>query len=67
MVFKNRQGLIREESFAYQMTREDNFSTIADQVLDGRDGGSDSRIVCDILIVVQRYIQVSPYEHLLSL
>lgn len=51
----------------YQMTRKDDFSTIADQVLDGWDGGSDSCIICDILTVVQWHIQISPNEHLLAL
>ncbi|KVI02347.1 hypothetical protein Ccrd_019323 [Cynara cardunculus var. scolymus] len=59
--------VIEEEKATYQVTGKDNFSTIADEVLDCRNGCSDSCIVCDILTVVQRHIQISPNEHLLSL
>ena len=49
----------------YQMSGEDDFSAIVDQVLDCGNGGTDSRIVSDCLIVIERYIEISSNENLL--
>lgn len=52
---------------AHQMTAENDFSPIADQVLDGGQGGADSGVVGDVKVVVQRDVQIDPYEHPLAL
>lgn len=47
------------------MSGEDDLSTILDQKLDGGNSGSDSSVVSDILVVIERYIEISSDEDLL--
>lgn len=49
------------------MTGEKDFGTIANEVLDGGNGGSNPGVVGDVLIVVEGHIEVSPHEDLLAL
>lgn len=49
------------------MSGEDDLSTFLHQKLDGGNGGSDSSVVGNILIVVERYIEISSDEYLLPL
>lgn len=48
------------------MAREDDFGAVLDEVLDGGNGGADSGVVGDVLVVVERDVEVGPHEHLLS-
>lgn len=49
----------------YQMSGEDDFSTIVDQILDCWNGGTDSGIIGDSLVIIERYIEISSHENLL--
>lgn len=48
------------------MAREDDFGAVFDEVFDGGNGGADSGVVSDVLVVVERDVEVCPHEHLLS-
>lgn len=48
------------------MAREDDFGAVLDEVFDGGNGGADSGVVSDVLVVVERDVEVRPHEHLLS-
>lgn len=49
----------------YQVARKNDFSSILNQMLDGGNSSSDSSIISNVLIIIQRHIQVSSYKHLL--
>lgn len=49
------------------MTGENDFSPIADEILNGGDSSSDPSIISDVLIIVEGHIEVSPHKDLLAL
>lgn len=49
------------------MAGEDDLGTVLDKVLDGGDGGADTGVVGDVLVVVERDVEVGAHEHALPL
>jgi hypothetical protein len=49
------------------MAGKDDFGSILDEVLDGRHGGSNARIISDDQLVIQRHIEIGTDEHTLTL
>lgn len=49
------------------MTGEDNLSTVRNQVLNSGNSGSNPSIISDVLVVIERDIQIGPDEDLLAL
>ena len=49
------------------MAGEDDLGAVAEEVLDGGDGGADAGVVGDVLVVVERHVEVGPHEHALAL
>lgn len=49
------------------MARENNFSTIANQVLNGGNSSSNPSIISDVLIIIEWDIQISSNKHLFTL
>lgn len=45
------------------MARKDHFSTITSQVLDGGNSSTDSSVIGDVKVVIQRHVQIDPHEH----
>lgn len=57
----------REESGTDQVTGENNFSTIGHQMLDSRDGSSNSSVISNVLVIIKWDIQIGPDEDFLAL
>lgn len=49
------------------MARKDHFSTITSQVLDGGNSSTDSSVIGDVKVVIQRHVQIDPHEYPLPL
>ena len=49
------------------MAGEDDLGALLEEVLDGGDGGADAGVVGDVLVVVERHVEVGPHEHALPL
>lgn len=49
------------------MAGEDDLGAVAEEVLDGGDGGADTGVIGDVLAVVERHVEVGPHEHALPL
>lgn len=49
------------------MAGEDDLGAVGEEVLDGGDGGADAGVVGDVLVVVERHVEVGPHEHALAL
>lgn len=49
------------------MAGEDDPSAMAEQILNGRDSGTDSGVIGDVEIVIQRNVEIDSDEHPLSL
>ncbi|GJM88961.1 hypothetical protein PR202_ga05548 [Eleusine coracana subsp. coracana] len=47
---------------AYQVAGEDDLGAVADEVLDGGDGGADAGVIGDVLVVVERHVEVGAHE-----
>lgn len=45
------------------MAGEDDLGAVAEEVLDGGDGGADTGVIGDVLAVVERHVEVGPHEH----
>ena len=52
---------------AYQVAGKNDFGTILNEVLDGGYGCTDPCVISDVLVVVERDIEVCPHEHPLPL
>lgn len=48
---------------AYQMAGEDDPGAVANEVLDGWDGGADAGVIGDVLAVVEGNVEVGAHEH----
>jgi len=46
---------------------EDDLGALADEVLDGGDGGADAGVVGDVLVLVERHVEVGAHEDALPL
>lgn len=49
------------------MAGEDDPSAMAEQILNGRDSGTDSGVIGDVKIVIQGNVEIDSNEHPLSL
>lgn len=48
---------------AYQVAGKDDLCTIINQVSDGRHSGTDSGIIGDVQVVIQRNVQINSHKH----
>lgn len=51
----------------YQVTGENDFGAMTHQVFDSGNSSTDSVVIGDIQVVIQRHVQIHSYEHSLSL
>lgn len=49
------------------MSGEDDFSSMSDQILNGRDGSSNSGIIGNVETIVQRHVQIHSHQNFLAL
>lgn len=49
------------------MAGEDDLGPILEQVLDGGHGGADAGVVGDVLVLVQRHVQIRAHQDALTL
>lgn len=42
------------------MAAKDDFGSVVDEILDGRNGGSDSSVIGDVEIIIQRHVEIDP-------
>lgn len=65
------QALIKQKERmnveAYQVTGEDDLSTIAHEVFDSGYSCTDSGVIGDFAVIIQRNVQINPHEHSLAL
>lgn len=57
----------QRRGMAYQVAGKDDFCSIINQVSDGRHSGTDSGIVGDVEVVIQRNIQINSNKYPLPL
>ena len=50
-------------SMSYEVAGEDDFGFLSLQVLDGGNSGTDSSVIGDVEVVIQRHVQIDPHEH----
>ena len=52
---------------SYKVSGEDDFGTMALQVLDGGHSSADSSVISDVKVVIQRHVEINPHKHPLTL
>lgn len=49
---------------AHQVRAQLDPGAVLDEELESGDGGSDAGVIRDVLVLVQRHVQVGPHQHL---
>ena len=59
-------GLVHLALGPPEVGRQQHLGALADQVVDGGQGGADAGVVGDRAVVVERYVEVHPHQHALA-